>query len=97
MIDIHTVINALKPFTSSSVTFVTTQSQRNQAVIQVLKALKLDPTQPPKDVDSVYAYALVEYGLYKPEPIRNLFGEKEIKNAFGKLILPTIHSSFSKK
>ncbi len=82
MIDINTVINALKPFTSSSVTSITTQAQRNKKVIEVLKALRLDPTQPPKDVDSVYAYALVEYGVYKPEPIRNLFGEKEIKNAF---------------
>ncbi|WP_337906996.1 NACHT domain-containing protein [Iningainema tapete] len=65
-----------------SATLVINQAQRNETVIKILKDLKLDPVQPPKDVDGVYAYALVEYGVYKPEPILKLFREKEIKNAF---------------
>lgn len=75
-------MSAIKPFAGSVGKQVIKNAQRNEAVIQVLKSLKLDPTQPPKDVDGVYAYALVEYGVYKPEPILKLFREKEIKNAF---------------
>jgi hypothetical protein len=82
MINIDPVISAIKPFAGSVGKQVINQAQRNETVIQVLKSLKLDPTQPPKDVDGVYAYALVEYGVYKPEPILKLFREKEIKNAF---------------
>lgn len=44
--------------------------------------MNLDPTQPPNDVDGVYAYTLVEYGVYKPEPILKIFREKEIKRSF---------------
>ncbi|NMF63400.1 NACHT domain protein [Brasilonema octagenarum] len=82
MINIDSVMSAIKPFAGSVGKQVIKNAQRNEAVIQVLKSLKLDPTQPPKDVDGVYAYALVEYGVYKPEPILKLFREKEIKNAF---------------
>ncbi|MBP5972069.1 NACHT domain-containing protein [Brasilonema sp. CT11] len=82
MINIDSVMSAIKPFAGSVGKQVIKNAQRNEAVIQVLKNLKLDPTQPPKDVDGVYAYALVEYGVYKPEAILKLFREKEIKNAF---------------
>jgi len=58
------------------------QAQRNEDIIKILKQLKLDPIQPPKDFDGVYAYTLVEYGVYKPEPILELFREHEIKKAF---------------
>ncbi|MBE9127629.1 MULTISPECIES: AAA family ATPase [unclassified Coleofasciculus] len=58
------------------------QAQRNELVVKILKELKLDPVQPPKDVDGVYVYALVEYGVGNPEPVRKLLGEREIKNAF---------------
>ncbi len=58
------------------------QLQRHELVIRVLKDLNLDPTQPPDDVDGVYAYALVEYGVGKPEPILKLLREKEIKDNF---------------
>lgn len=76
------MISAIKPFVKPTATFVKDQAQRNENVIQVLKNLKLDPTQPPKDVDGVYAYSLVEYGVFKPEPILKLLREKDIKNAF---------------
>lgn len=61
---------------------VINQAQRNETVVRILKELKLDPTQPPKDVDGVYVYTLVEYGAFKPEPILELLRKKEIKNAF---------------
>jgi NACHT domain len=76
------VINAIQPLARPAATLVINQAQRNEVVIQVLKSLNLDPTQPPKDVDSVYAYALVEYGVYKPEQMLKLLREKKIKNAF---------------
>ena len=91
MINIDPVISAIKPFAKPAATLVINQAQRNETVIQVLKSLKLDPTQPPKDVDGVYAYALVEYGVYKPEPILKLLEKKRLKTLFGKLILQRIH------
>jgi hypothetical protein len=63
---------------------VLNQAQRNETVVKILKELNLDPVQPPKDVDGVYVYTLVEYGAFKSEPILKLFREKEIKNAFWK-------------
>ncbi|WP_287518122.1 hypothetical protein [Okeania sp. SIO2C2] len=75
---VKTIINAAK----SAVPQAIDAAQRNELVVNTLKKLKLDPTQPPKDVDGVYVYALVEYGVGKDEPILKLFREKEIKNAF---------------
>ena len=73
-----TIINIGK----SAVPQILNVAQRNEIVVKKLKELKFDPTQPPKDVDGVYVYALVEYGVGKDEPILKLFREKEIKNAF---------------
>ncbi|NET44017.1 NACHT domain protein [Okeania sp. SIO2B3] len=75
---VKTIINTAK----SAVPQAIDAAQRNELVVNTLKKLKLDPTQPPKDVDGVYVYALVEYGVDKNEPILKLFREKEIKNAF---------------
>jgi hypothetical protein len=81
MIDLDPV-SVIKSIAPKAATLLINQVQRNEAVIKILKELKLDPAQPPKDVDGVYAYALVEYGVYKPEPILQLFRERAIKNAF---------------
>ncbi|GGA35374.1 NACHT domain protein [Okeania sp. KiyG1] len=75
---VKTIINTAK----SAVPQAIDAAQRNELVVNTLKKLKLDPTQPPKDVDGVYVYALVEYGVGKDESILKLFREKEIKNAF---------------
>jgi NACHT domain len=80
--NIDPVINALKSLASPAAPIIINQAQRNENIIKILKQLKLDPIQPPKDVDGVYAYSLVKYGVFKPEPILNLFREKEIRNAF---------------
>jgi len=58
------------------------QAQKNEAVIKILQELKLNPTQIPEDVDGVYAYALVKYGVFKPEAILKLLREKVIKDYF---------------
>jgi len=60
------------------------QAQKNEAVIRIIEELKLNPTQIPDDVDTVYAHALVRYGVFKPEPILNLFREKVTKDYFWK-------------
>ncbi|KYC40722.1 NACHT domain protein [Scytonema hofmannii PCC 7110] len=82
MLDLSAVFKAIQPFASPATKALIHQAQRHEDVIKVLKELRLNPTQPPKDVDGVYAYALVEYGVYKPEAILKLFREKEIKDAF---------------
>jgi hypothetical protein len=81
--DIKLVINAIKTIAPAASPIIH-QAQRNETIIKVKKKLGLDPAQPPKDVDGVYAYALVEYGVDKPESILNFFREKEIKTAFWK-------------
>lgn len=77
-IAIKTIRNVAKSFTPQIISKV----QRNELVVKTLKELKLDPTQPPSDLEGVYVYALVEYGVDKEEPLLKLFREKEIKNAF---------------
>ncbi|ABW26240.1 hypothetical protein AM1_1204 [Acaryochloris marina MBIC11017] len=46
--------------------------QRTEAVIKLLKQFNLDPEHPPEEFSSVYAYALVEYGVGKPKPMLEL-------------------------
>lgn len=58
------------------------QAQKNEAVIKILQQLKLNPTQIADDVDTVYGYTLVKYGVFKHEAILNLFREKVIKDSF---------------
>jgi hypothetical protein len=76
------VIKAITSIAKPAASFALHQAQRNELVVQTLKKLNLDPVQPPKDLDGVYVYALVEYGVGKLEPILKLFREKEIKKAF---------------
>lgn len=61
---------------------IANQAQRNKTVIKVLQYLRLDPAHPPQDFNGVYAYALVEYGVGKPQAILKLFREREIKVHF---------------
>ncbi|MEH1921857.1 hypothetical protein [Nostoc sp.] len=79
---IDLVVNALKSIAKPATSLVINQAQRNETVVRTLKQFKFDPVQPPKDVDGVYVYSLIEYGVDKPEVLLNLFREKEIKNAF---------------
>ncbi|MEH1783696.1 MAG: AAA family ATPase [Nostoc sp.] len=79
---IDLVVNALKSIAKPATSLVINQAQRNETVVRTLKQFKFDPVQPPRDVDGVYVYSLIEYGVDKPEVLLNLFREREIKNAF---------------
>ena len=80
--NIDPVVNALKSITKPAASLVINQAQRNETVVRTLKQFNFDPVQPPKDVDGVYVYSLIEYGVDKQEVLLNLFREREIKNAF---------------
>lgn len=56
--------------------------KRREIVIDVLKRLGLYDGPLPDDFDAIYACALVEYGIDKPEPILNLFRNEFIRRAF---------------
>ncbi|MEH2403055.1 P-loop NTPase fold protein [Nostoc sp.] len=80
--NIDPVVNVLKSIAKPAASLIINQAQRNETVVRTLKQFNFDPVQPPKDVDGVYVYSLIEYGVDKPEVLLNLFREREIKNAF---------------
>ncbi len=91
------VVNALKSIAKPAASLVINQAQRNETVVRTLKQFNFDPVQPPKDVDGVYIYSLIAYGVGKPEAILNLFREKEIKNAFWSAYTANNPLGFSKQ
>ena len=82
MIQFTAIIPVIKKYAPQAGQLIIKQAQKNDAVIKILLELKLNPTEIPDDVDTVYAYALVKYGVFKPEVILNLLGKKEIKDYF---------------
>ena len=76
------IFKAITSIARSAVPHIINQAQRSEPVVKILQQLNLDPTQPPKDVDGVYVYALVEYGIGNPEAMLRLLREKEIKKRF---------------
>lgn len=60
------------------------KAKRREAVIRVLKKVGLSQDAPPPDFDGVYAYTLVEYGVWKPKPVLDFFRHEFIKQAFRK-------------
>ncbi|MBD2778198.1 NACHT domain-containing protein [Iningainema tapete] len=63
-----------------------TQAQQDPNLIRELQKWGLDPTQPPKNPDAIYAWTIVKYydeSQSQPkQAIVNLFGEDEIKKTF---------------
>ncbi len=57
---------------------------RNETVLKLLDKFNLKPDEPPNDVEGVYRFTLVEYGIGKPKPILELFRQQEIQEAFSK-------------
>ena len=60
---------------------------RSEAVIRILKAVKLDPDHPPMEFDGIYSYSLVEYayddqGRRKHHALIRLFRTETVKQAF---------------
>ncbi|MEV7409155.1 NACHT domain-containing protein [Streptomyces althioticus] len=55
---------------------------RKRWVIKTLKALRLDPNQPPQDFHSIYAYTMVEALHGKPSSVLGLFEDKYVQQSF---------------
>ncbi len=58
--------------------------KRRETIIKLLKRFDIDPENPPSDFEGIYAYTLVEYGVYKPEPVLNFFRNEFVREAFKK-------------
>ena len=56
----------------------------NETVLKLLDKFNLKPDEPPNDVEGVYRFTLVEYGVGKPKPILELFRQQKIQEAFSK-------------
>ncbi|MFM7367332.1 MAG: hypothetical protein ACKO2Z_05920, partial [Sphaerospermopsis kisseleviana] len=82
--DINSVISAIVRIASSAAPLAIQSAERSEIVIKIKKELGFEPLQPPKDAVSVYNYALVEYGVGKPELVLELFREQQIQQAFWK-------------
>lgn len=59
-------------------------AMRRASVINALKTLRLDPNQPPKDFESLYAYALVEQLYGCPRSVLRLFQDQYVQSSFAK-------------
>ncbi|MET8221332.1 hypothetical protein [Streptomyces hirsutus] len=57
---------------------------RRPAVINALKRLRLDPSRPPKDFESLYAYTLVEELYGRPHPVLLLFQDQYVQRSFAR-------------
>ncbi|MBW4513053.1 MAG: NACHT domain-containing protein [Scytonematopsis contorta HA4267-MV1] len=66
----------------SPTAFIKDKLQRSEIVIKLLKQFNLDPEHPPSDFSGVYVYALVEYGVGKPQAFLEIFRAEEVKKAF---------------
>ncbi|MBD2681051.1 MULTISPECIES: NACHT domain protein [Nostoc] len=82
MIEFAAITSVISKYAPQASQLIIKQAQKNEVVIKILQELKLNPTQIPDDIDGVYAYTLVKYGVFKPEAILNLFREKVVKDYF---------------
>lgn len=90
------VIGVIKAIASMAASPIKNQLERDERVIQLRKKLDFDPDHPPADFTGVYKYALVEYGFDKPQPILELFRQKEIIQAFRAAFEEKDHSIIQK-
>jgi hypothetical protein len=82
MMEFAAITSVISKYAPQASQLIIKQAQKNEAVIKVLQELKLNPTQILDDVDTVYGYTLVKYGVFKHQAILNLFREKVIKDYF---------------
>ncbi|NEP13838.1 MAG: NACHT domain-containing protein [Symploca sp. SIO2C1] len=75
------LIKAITTIAGSATPLVKNKLERHELVIKIIQKFKLNPDHPPADFTGVYQYALVEYGIGKPEPVLELFRQKEIQQA----------------
>ena len=59
------------------------QAQRSERIIRILQKVGLDPQRPP-DVafETLYTYALVEWGATKPPALLQIFRDEQVRAAF---------------
>jgi hypothetical protein len=72
----------VKAIASMAIAPVKNQLERNEKIIQLRKMLDLPPDHPPADFTAVYQYALVDYGVDKPQALLEIFRQKEIIQVF---------------
>lgn len=77
-LNLEPLISAITSIASPIVPLVKNKLERHELVIKLLKKFNLDPEHPPADFTAVYQYALVEYGVGKPQQILELFRQEEI-------------------
>ncbi len=76
------IVNAISEIVKRSGTAILGKADRSSKVLKILRAVGLKPEKPNPDFDSVYAHALVAYGVDQPEDVLRFFNRKEIKRAF---------------
>jgi hypothetical protein len=81
-LNLDPITAVVKAIASMAISPVKNQLERNKKVIQLRKTLNLLPDHPPADFTAVYQYALVDYGIDKPQPLLEIFRQKEIIQAF---------------
>src|SRR5579859_2983444 len=79
IIEISTVIDTIVPMAFES---VAKNLDRNETVLRVLQRLNIDKLPSHNDFETLYAYALVEYGIFKPKAILGFFRNEYIREAF---------------
>jgi tetratricopeptide (TPR) repeat protein len=58
------------------------KARRQEFVVRVLKKVGLEPDSPPTDFEGAYVYALIDFGVGKPQPVVELFRNDIIRDAF---------------
>lgn len=79
IIEISTVIDTIIPMAIES---ITKNLDRSETVLRTLQRLKIDKQPASNDFETIYVYALVEYGVFKPKAILNFFRNTYIREAF---------------
>ncbi|MFE5883695.1 pentapeptide repeat-containing protein [Streptomyces hydrogenans] len=79
---VEIVSSALGVLGRSAATPIKDAAFRHTQVISALKFLRLDPKLPPRDFYSLYAYALVEGLLGRPESLIKVFKDEYVQQSF---------------
>jgi len=92
IIELSTVVKFIAEF---GVRIVSGKIKRQEAFIKIVKKVGLSSDELPRDFDSIYVYALIQYGLGKPKPVLDFFRHKIIKDAFRKLFEEDKYDKFN--
>ena len=79
IIDLAQVVEIIVGMTTES---IARNLDRNETVVRILKSVNADRLPASDDFDTIYVHALVQYGVFKPEPILNFFRNEYIRDAF---------------